>query len=93
MPRRDYTEWRGGDLLMGRKPTPEQERGTEFAGVVRENTLPAKTSVNDLTAGEKRTLIVTTGQDRDPAAKPRVRHFHGQAGRAPVEPLPPRYLR
>lgn len=76
-----------------REPMPEQEAGTEFAGTVRQNTLPPKPGVTDLTAAEKRTLIVTTGQDTDPGATARMRNFLGQKGPAPLEPPPPRYLR
>lgn len=79
--------------MTARKPTPAQERGTEFAGAVQENTLPPKHSVNDYSAAEKRRLIVTTGQDSDPTASARMRNFLGQKGPAPAEPPPPRYLR
>ena len=78
---------------MGRKPMPEQECGTEFAGVVRQNTLPPKPAVTDLSAAEKRRLIVTTGQDSDPAATARMRHWHGQVGPQPTEDPPPKYMR
>jgi hypothetical protein len=77
---------------MNRRPTPEQELGSEFAGTVRENTLPPKQTVNDLTAAEKRRLIVMTGQDSDPAAPALMRNFLGQKGPAPTEPPPPRYM-
>lgn len=76
-----------------RKPTSKQEEGTEYAGATYDNTLPAKERVNDLTAGERRTLIVTTGQDVDPGAPARMRHFHGQAGPTPTEDPPPKYMR
>jgi len=76
-----------------RRPMPEQEYGTEFAGVVRDNTLPPKPTVEDLTAAEKRTLIVTTGQATDPTATARQRNFYGQKGPQPADPPPPRYPR
>ena len=78
--------------MKGRRPTPQQEAGTEFAGAIQENTLPPKISVNDFTAAEKRRLIVTTGQDTDPAAPARMRNFLGQKGDKPLDPPPPRYI-
>lgn len=94
MPGSNDTQWRGGAVLMGvREPTPEQERGSEYAGTVLRNTLPPKRSVNDLTPKERRRLIVTTGQDSDPAAEARQRNFLGQKDRKPDDPLPPRYMR
>lgn len=76
-----------------REPTPYQAKGGEFSGIQYDNTLPAKQTVDDLTPAEMRTLIVTTGQDTDPAATARSRHFNGQTGKPPKEPLPPRYMR
>jgi hypothetical protein len=70
-----------------REPTPEQEEGSEFAGTVLQNTLPPKPSVKDLSPAEQRRLIVTTGQDTDPAATAR------QTGPDPEAPPPPRYMR
>jgi hypothetical protein len=76
-----------------REPTPEQEEGSEFAGTVLQNTLPPKPSVKDLSPAEQRRLIVTTGQDTDPAATARQRHMYGQTGPDPEAPPPPRYMR
>ena len=79
---------------MGRKqPTSKQAQGTEFGGTTYNNGVRAVSTVDDLTAGEKRSLIVRTGQNTDPAAPARERHFQGQKGPKPTEPLPPRYMR
>lgn len=76
---------------MGRPVTPRQSYGGEFSGTSQQNTLQPKARVSDMTAKEKRRLIVTTGQDADPNATARVRNFLGQTGDTPREPPPPRY--
>lgn len=78
---------------MVRKPTAKQERGTEFGGTSQQNTLQPRRTVSDMKPKEQRRLIVTTGQDQDPDAVARARHFHGQAGPEPAEPPVPRYMR
>lgn len=76
---------------MGRPVTPRQSSGGEFSGTSQQNTLQPKARVSDMTAKEKRRLIVTTGQLTDPNGTARARNFQGQAGDKPREPLPPRY--
>ena len=68
---------------MRRRPTPAQRRGTEFGGVQQQNTLQPVERTEDLKPHEQARLIKTTGQDSDPSAMARTRHWHGQTGEQP----------
>lgn len=75
-----------------RRPMSEQKAGTQFGGAPRQNTTQPVPSWEDLSPADQAKLIKTTGQDKDPAAIARARHFHGQAGKPLRDVPPPRYL-
>ena len=60
-----------------------KRRGTEFGGAVQQNGVQPRATWDDLSPKEQAMLIKRTGQDTDPAAIARPRHFEGQAGKPP----------
>lgn len=67
----------------GKSYLPAQRQGTEFGGNVQQNGVQPRHNWDDLSPKEQAQLIKTTGQDSDPSAIARPRHFQGQAGKPP----------
>lgn len=65
--------------------TREQRAGTEFGGNTRQNGTQPVRGWKDLSAADQAMLIKRTGQDVDPAAPARTRHFEGQTGPTPKD--------
>lgn len=77
---------------MPKRYSPRQRAGSEFGGNVQpENQIQPRQGWNDLSAAEKRQMIVRTGQEGNVEEPARTRNFLGQSGDKPRDPAPPRY--
>ncbi len=63
---------------MPKRHTPAQRAGTEFGGAQQDNTVQPVSDWKKLEPHEKARLMKTTGQTKDPAARPSQRAWRGQ---------------